>query len=146
MRKTEFIQKYLGGPKYPFCDANREAMYDDLCAVVEREVNFKKEQKAFLVEMMEEDEKGGIYKQYPKTPKDAFPFETVEPDTEVVLLNDTPCCPYEDRTSGSRCNNCGDPPMGSALPKDYVDSAKLSFKSELGISLTKPFLDTQEDV
>lgn len=24
-----------------------------------------------------------------------------------------PCCPYEDRANGSRCNNCGDPPKNS---------------------------------
>tara|TARA_R110000868_G_scaffold106690_2_gene292416 strand:+ start:2434 stop:2631 length:198 start_codon:yes stop_codon:yes gene_type:complete len=38
MRKTEFIQKYLGNAEYPFCDANREAMYDDLCAVIESHI------------------------------------------------------------------------------------------------------------
>ena len=35
MRKTEFIQKYLGRAEFPFCDANREAMHDDLCEVID---------------------------------------------------------------------------------------------------------------
>jgi hypothetical protein len=35
MRKSEFIQKYLGNANYQFTDENRELMYDDLCRVVD---------------------------------------------------------------------------------------------------------------
>ena len=35
MRKTEFIQKYLGNANYQFTNENRELMYDDLCRVVD---------------------------------------------------------------------------------------------------------------
>jgi hypothetical protein len=121
MRKTEFIQKYLGSPKYPFCDANREAMYDDLHLVVEYSNRFEREfeemKKEYNVETVELD-----------GAKQSPVIANGGPLDGLRIINERqPCCPYEDRASGGRCNNCGDPPKGVALPKDYVGNVSLKY-------------------
>lgn len=125
MRKTEFIQKYLGNPEFPFCDANREAMYDDLHRVVEHSnrlaEEFERMKKEYDVETIELDDA----KQYPVV-ANGGPLD----GQKLGSNNAASCCAYEERTDGSRCWNCGDPPKKAPLPKDYTTLMYLDVPSK----------------
>ena len=75
MRKTEFIQKYLGNANYQFTNENRELMYDDLCRVVDYD-------RALMESYRIEYEKM----------KDEYSVKITE---EVPPVS--PCCAYEQK-------------------------------------------------
>jgi hypothetical protein len=119
MRKTEFIQKYLGNKNYQFTPENQQQMHDDLCAVVDYANALMQKESSHNLKVAIEDCHQELEK-YPEWYENPFPFKTVKPDTDVVMIKDDPCCAYEQRTDGSRCWNCGDLPKKAPLPKDFV--------------------------